>query len=356
MVTIPVESYRLTGPVIVGGALSITGDLTKPNVTWRGVLTGAGKTTIPADGKWSVTASSTLDGRTLDNFSTLTFSTPLALKNGAVFNNMPGAVVECTNLSGGGPNITNGGGAAPIFNNMGTLLFQIRSSISVDASAPIHNTGTIDVRGGRIQFMQYTQTDGVLQLAGGSVVFQGPTTLDGGLLIGSGSVTVRPSLTNKATISPGLPLGTLTFGQFPTMTGLTLADTSRLLIDIGGRTQGTTYDLVQVNANLTLGGELLVSFLNGFESQISSADTFTILTTRQTLTGAFDNIASGQRLLTSDGLGSFLVNYSAATRSVVLSDFQAVPEPSAILWAVMSIGLLARVRRRTPNATSPQSR
>jgi hypothetical protein len=38
--------------------------------------------------------------------------------------------------------------------------------------------------------------------------------------------------------------------------------------------------------------------------------------------GLFDNIASGQRLTTSDGLGSFLVSYGPGSPQVVLSAFQ----------------------------------
>ena len=58
----------------------------------------------------------------------------------------------------------------------------------------------------------------------------------------------------------------------------------------------------------------------------SPSETYTILTAA-TLTGSFANVANGQRLTISDGLGSFVVNYGAGSaftpNHVVLSAFQS---------------------------------
>jgi hypothetical protein len=94
-----------------------------------------------------------------------------------------------------------------------------------------------------------------------------------------------------------------------------------------------------------------VVFLNGFESHITSAGTFTVVTS-SSLNGAFANVPdTGLRLFTTDGLGSFQVNYGAdslfAANSVVLSNFVAVPEPST--YALLGAGALMivfRLRRR----------
>jgi hypothetical protein len=67
----------------------------------------------------------------------------------------------------------------------------------------------------------------------------------------------------------------------------------------------------------TLGGNLVVSLINGFTP--ASSDTFTILTTQTMLAGAFSNVASGGRLTTADGNSSFVVTYSG--NNVVLSQF-----------------------------------
>ena len=69
--------------------------------------------------------------------------------------------------------------------------------------------------------------------------------------------------------------------------------------------------------------------INGFVP--TAADEFTILETVVSISGSFANVASGQRLTTVDGLGSFLVNYGAGSpfdpSQIVLSSFLAVAVP-----------------------------
>lgn len=67
--------------------------------------------------------------------------------------------------------------------------------------------------------------------------------------------------------------------------------------------------------------------------------------------GSFLNVANGQRLETSDGSGSFVVNYGtgAYADGVYLTDFEAgtVPEPGSMcLLGISGAGLLIRRRRR----------
>ena len=73
--------------------------------------------------------------------------------------------------------------------------------------------------------------------------------------------------------------------------------------------------LVVANA-ATLAGDLNVELPNGVVPE--SGDSFTVLTAGS-LDGAFDNVASGDRISTE--AGSFLVTYGAETNTVVLSDF-----------------------------------
>ncbi len=66
--------------------------------------------------------------------------------------------------------------------------------------------------------------------------------------------------------------------------------------------------------------------INGFECEILTGDTFTVITSDLPLNGEFDNVTSGDRLDTTDGLGSFLVEYGSGTASpnaVVLREFVA---------------------------------
>jgi hypothetical protein len=76
---------------------------------------------------------------------------------------------------------------------------------------------------------------------------------------------------------------------------------------------------MNVNGTVGLGGNLVVTFVNGFQNSVSNSNTFTVLSSTTTLSGTFANVASGTRLNTSDSSGSFLVTYSGS--NIVLSDF-----------------------------------
>jgi hypothetical protein len=98
---------------------------------------------------------------------------------------------------------------------------------------------------------------------------------------------------------------------------LTLLGASKLSFLIGGLSQGNEYSFLNINGSLVLNGQLILSFANGFQNSISNSDSFTIVTAN-TLNGSFANVAPGGRLTTSDGLGSFQVDYGP---NVVLSNF-----------------------------------
>jgi hypothetical protein len=73
----------------------------------------------------------------------------------------------------------------------------------------------------------------------------------------------------------------------------------------------------------------MLSFVNGFENSVSSSDNFTVLTATG-VSGRFTNIATGGRLNTSDGFGSFQVDYSGT--QILLSNFMP-PEGNFLNFA-----------------------
>jgi hypothetical protein len=87
--------------------------------------------------------------------------------------------------------------------------------------------------------------------------------------------------------------------------------------------------VVTVNSIAGISGQLQLALLSGFVP--SAGNTFTVLTAASGLFGAFANVANGQRLATSDGLGSFLVHYGPGSafnpNHVVLSAFQTAALP-----------------------------
>jgi hypothetical protein len=67
----------------------------------------------------------------------------------------------------------------------------------------------------------------------------------------------------------------------------------------------------------------VLSFVNGFGGTVTGNDTFTLLNSNAALAGTFANVASGGRLTTSDGSGSFVVNYNGNT--IAIGGFAPVP-------------------------------
>src|SRR5262249_42034350 len=121
----------------------------------------------------------------------------------------------------------------------------------------------------------------------------------------------------SATITGDLTLDSTSTSQFSIPTQATIVD---------GTFTSTVFDQLTVGGNITLGNSALAIQL-GTGYPISSHSTLTILTSNGGLAGRFNNVSSGSRLTTLDGLGSFLVSLSGQT--VQLSDFHTEPEPAA---------------------------
>jgi hypothetical protein len=151
--------------------------------------------------------------------------------------------------------------------------------------------------------------------------------------------------TAAARVAPGEPLGKFTVGG-----NVTLGNNAEVFIELGGRTQETQYDLLDVAGTAALDGDLLVDLVNGFGSQILQTDVFTVLTADAPLTGAFDNVASGGRVTGVDGVSTFRVNYGPGSpfdpNAVVLSDFVAIPEPGTGAAVCVGAAFLTARRRR----------
>jgi hypothetical protein len=114
------------------------------------------------------------------------------------------------------------------------------------------------------------------------------------------------------------PSGATITGDYNQQTaGTTLA------VDISGPFQFTDYGVLTTQGTTALGGTLQLNLIDGFAP--TALNSFDILRANGGLTGAFANVANGQRLSTSDGLGSFIVNYGPGSpfnsSQVVLSGF-----------------------------------
>jgi hypothetical protein len=292
------------------------------------------------------------DQTTILNQGTFSWQQGGALRsgNGGAFINAAGAkFIDASSGTVQDYLITNGFSGSFSFSNAGTYIKSTVNS-TTRIEVPFTNSGNLLIDGGTLRFTSsFTQSGGNIRLASGTTaIFDNGVSLNGGSLIGNGSITgnvvngssgttvaqapgfAAITIIETATISPGDTLGRLT------ITGnLSLLETSKLLIDLGGTTQGVTYDFLSVSGDTQLGGNLAINLQNGFAASVTPGTTFTVVTAAN-LTGAFANVPiSGTRLLTKDGVSSFLVNYTA--NSVTLTNFVPIPEPST--WALLIAGL-----------------
>ncbi|MBN2561627.1 MAG: hypothetical protein JXQ75_11925 [Phycisphaerae bacterium] len=275
----PVEITNLTigrgtlqgpGPVTISGLL-----------TWNagGGFDGTG--TVNADGDVLVNTNGdqkTLSDCTFNNAATATFLGGFS-RSSAVVNNLETGVMDFQ------ADVGLGGYAQPL-NNAGTMVKSAGTGTST-IQAAMNNTGTVEVQTGVLRF--YTgyggscvQTAGQTVLNGGDLLI-GPASMQisGGLLTGAGTIT--GNVVNTAgTVAPGLSAGTLVVvGNY------TQAAAAAMKVEIGGLTQGTGFDYLDVSGSASLAGTLEVELIGAFEP--SAGDTFEILTAAS-VTGAFDTV------------------------------------------------------------------
>jgi T5SS/PEP-CTERM-associated repeat protein len=141
---------------------------------------------------------------------------------------------------------------------------------------------------------------GGLSLNGGSTVADHLLIDSNGVLRGNGPLTVANTVTNFGWIQPGQSIGALTLSS-----GVSLQSSGTVEFEIGGLVAGTGHDVFNVAGAAELGGALKLALTGGFYP--AAGDSFVVMN-YASASGAFANVASGARLNTADGLGSFLVN------------------------------------------------
>jgi hypothetical protein len=165
------------------------------------------------------------------------------------------------------------------------------------------------------------RTNGRLDLNGGTFT-TGSFSSQGQFNWTSGTLhvgTYTGNLTNSAgVLAPGQSAGSTTVSG-----NYTQQAAAALQIEVGGTLSATQYDAVYVTGSTTLGGNLQVGLINDYIP--SSASTFIVLNSVGSVSGSFINVSNGERLLTTDGIGTFVVRYGASstinTKQVVLTDF-----------------------------------
>ncbi|MGB6223583.1 MAG: hypothetical protein WBG04_21305 [Haloferula sp.] len=237
--------------------------------------------------------------------------------------------------------------------------FDVTSDLELNGNLTLTEAGAVvrvggDLRGNNsLTIMKGDGTEIVVTgdiLQTGGKIDTGPSGVDASILrartmtyqnnaciSGEGKLITGNVNINNSFLTPGN-----TPGQLEIEGSLTITGSSDLEIELGGTVQGETYDhLIQSGGTtgLTLGGTLTIKLVDGFECELMGSDTFTVVTSDMPISGAFMNVADGERLETSDGLGTFIVRYgtnAAVPNAVVLSDFVAAPVATVSFndWAI----------------------
>jgi len=222
------------------------------------------------------------------------------------FNGQSGTII----VQGAGSSITQTGAAQLVLgaaaNSPGVLnVLQQGMFTTGTGGATIHATGQINLNSGGV-----FDARGPINMNGGAFNFLGGT-LHAGVFNGN--------LVNQGgALAPGASAGDTTIiGNY------TQQAEAKLQIEIGGPLVATQHDFVNVTGTALLDGELELALINDFVP--TPSQTFTVLSAGGLL-GFFDNVTNGQRLATSNGVGSFLVHYGPTSsfnpNQIVLSAFQ----------------------------------
>jgi RHS repeat-associated protein len=175
-----------TGTVIVAGVLNWT----------SGAMSGAGTTTVAAGGQLNLSQFPSLDGRTLINAGTATWSGDgpndrFTADKAATIDNLPGATFTIANDRILGQNDTPQ--APAVFNNAGTLIKTGGTGETLFSDVTLNNTGTLRLDSGTLRIV------GDLTVDGGGVVAGRPgAVLALSDLFGNGSSSSLTGATRDA--------------------------------------------------------------------------------------------------------------------------------------------------------------
>ena len=348
--------FQWTGGTIGGG-----------NFTNTGVITLAGTT-----GELSVatfTNNGTMAETGAGNFQIGYYN------GGGSFTNAAGAVFDLQGDGGVTGDYNNP------FTNAGVLMKSAGTGTSAFAAAeagspPFVNTGTVAVHSGTLSF-----TGGVNDIVG-TTLTEGTWTVDGGatlllpgnpngITVNQASVTLGGANTSSTAntsdlkvkqrramlsgVSASFPAinalldnqgtfsllaqqifttagalsneGTIALDAGSTLQvngNFTASNTAQLKINVGGAaSQGAgSSGVLSASGTVALGGTLAVTLASG-AALPDAGDSMSFLSAGAGITGAFSNVPSGTRVATTDGRGSFLINYGANSNLVTVSSFAA---------------------------------
>jgi filamentous hemagglutinin family protein len=280
----------------VGGGVSSSGTSLGDVIFQGGTVTFSGGTTYNPNGKTTVAG-----GTALFNNGSTTFVGGLDLTSGT--------------LGGSANLIVSGAGA---FNWSGGTLGS-GGTLTTNGASTLSGSTTLTRSWTAANAIDITSS-GTLNLNGSSVTT--PTLNVAGLLKGIGTITGNVS--NTGTVAPGASPGSINIvGNY------TQSPTGTLQIELGGTTPGSSFDQLTVSGNAALNGALVVTQFGSFVA--TPADTFSIITTGGTVSGAFSSVVV-PAVFTGLGAGyqSQLVQLSGAIGPVTAASSIVAVDPNIV--------------------------
>jgi hypothetical protein len=323
-----------------------------------------GATTIASGATLNVTGTgSRFLGETVNNNSTATFTGAGVLYGnaGAAWSNNPGSVFDLQ----ADASLSDNGGTGTFTNSSGATFKKSGGTGTSTIAWPFNNSGTVRVESGILSFTSTLTNAGTLSVALGSTLSAAGAINSTDAILGNGTITggsgaITINL-NSGSISPGESAGELTVSG-----DLNANSDATFSFEIGGTGQansalGTSgigaahYDFLNVTGTLILGPTnptLDVALVDDFIP--SAGDKFWIIDSAGALgpSDIFAGLPDGTTVLTSDGLGSFIVHYNqdasrANPGAVLLDSFTLVaPEPSTSILCCLAAACGSFCRRR----------
>jgi hypothetical protein len=254
-----------------------------------------------------------------DNGGTINVNNNTQLTNYYLLNNYG-------TLTNGGT-LTNDSGSALtnyyLLNNYGTLY----------NGGTLTNYDTLNINSGG-----WLRNDGLL-LNDGTIDNTNGTFVNNGTYSGSG--TILGSWTDNGIVKPGNSAGVLTTdGDYYKRAGSKEIELGGLFHG-GGDQSLTEFDWLDVTGNVELAGTLDVYLIDSFE--LLAGMSFKILHVGGVLSGQYDGLDEGSLVGNYSGTDLY-ITYAGGDGNDVTLFSPAVPEPAAILLALLGLALLPRRR------------
>ncbi len=346
--TIYAGSGKLDGsssPVTNAGNLQATYTGSYPgNLTLAGTINNTGTITIHSGAFLYISGAVTLNGNGILQLNNNN-ANPAVLQG----NDYQGSdsLINNSTIQGAGTLGDPNGNYTVALTNTGTIDANVNGE-TLDVWGAVTNTGTLEATNGGTLYLHttYTQNNGITYFGGGGasgggggggVQFGGGFTLGGGYGYtgGSGDSYTGGDFSNTGgSLDMGIPQtggGLSAVAETFTIThNYSASGSASTNFHLGGTGQGLSvgYDYLKVGGAFSAGGQLGIQFVNNFQNSITATDTFDLITAAGGITGSFGNAVSGGTVETTDGFGSFNINYGAGAANpndVILSNFTFTP-------------------------------